>query len=197
MNFLAHFALAEPTDASRVGALLGDFVRGTPESLKGEFPDEVIEGIILHRRIDRLTDDHPIFLQCKKWLHDDRRKFAGIVIDIFFDHFLAKHWQRFGEGELTDFIESLYTLLERRKDWLTPELREIVPRMKGEDWLGAYQSISGLGLTFRRMSHRRDFLAPIIGSEKDLEAHYDDFEKAFFVFYPELEKAARETPRDD
>ena len=186
MNFLAHFVLAQSTDASRVGALLGDFVCGTPESLIGKFPDEVIKGIVLHRLIDRLTDDHPIFLDCKKWLRDDRRKFAGIVIDIFFDYFLTKHWERFGEGDLTKYIEDLYLLIERRAVWLTPELREIAPRMRAEDWLNSYCSIEGLGLTFRRMSRRRDFLAPIIGAEQDLKAHYQNFENAFLKFYPDL-----------
>ena len=187
MNFLAHFILAKPTDASRVGALLGDYVRGTPESLIGQFPDEVIEGIILHRRIDRFTDEHPVFLACKQWLRKDRRKLAGIIIDIYFDHFLAKHWQRFGEGELETFISKLYELLDRRADWLTPELRKIVPRMKDEDWLYASRSIEGLGLTFQRMSCRRDFLKPIIAAEEDLKRHYIKFERAFLDFYPKLQ----------
>nr|MBR9810071.1 hypothetical protein [bacterium] len=67
MNFLAHFHLAQPTDGSRIGALLGDFVRGTPESLQTRFPPEVVNGIILHRAIDRFTDSHEIFLKSKKF----------------------------------------------------------------------------------------------------------------------------------
>ncbi|MGC6427315.1 MAG: ACP phosphodiesterase [Akkermansiaceae bacterium] len=191
MNFLAHFLLAEPTDASRVGALLSDFVRGTPESLSGKFPDEVIEGIILHRRIDSLTDGHPVFLKCKQWLRKDRRKFSGIIVDLFFDHFLTKYWDRFGDGDLSDYIDHLYTLLERRSAWLTDELRQVTPRMKREDWLRSYSDIEGLRLTFRRVSQRRDFLTPIVGSEEDLDDHYDDFEKAFLCFYPDLQSALR------
>ncbi|MDB4740435.1 ACP phosphodiesterase [Akkermansiaceae bacterium] len=185
LNFLAHFHLAERTDASQIGALLGDFVRGTPESLADRFPANLIEGIMLHRAIDRFTDDHPVFLQVKKLLSPERRRFAGIVIDIFFDHFLAIHWEEFGEGSLEDFIEQRYLLLEKHDTWLTPELREIVPRMRDEDWLAAYEDQAGLALTFRRISKRRDWLTPIVGAEEDLYAHYVKFEEAFLKFYPE------------
>ena len=84
MNYLAHLLLAGPTDASRVGNLLGDFVRGTPESLRGSYPDEVIAGIVMHRELDRFTDDHPAFQEARELLDPEHRRFAGIIIDIFF-----------------------------------------------------------------------------------------------------------------
>ncbi len=192
MNFLAHFHLAHATDASRVGALLGDFARGTPESLRERFPEDIVQGIILHRAIDRFTDSHPVFLKSKQFLSPPRRRFAGIIIDIYFDHFLAHAWADFAEGSLKDFITEIYQLLIRRRDWLTPELRVIVERMEKEDWLGTYGTIPGLALTFQRMSQRRDFLAPLIGSEEDLVAHYHSFSKAFREFYPAILTYARE-----
>jgi len=191
LNFLAHFHLAERTDASQVGALLGDFVTGTPESLADRFPAELIEGIMLHRAIDRFTDDHAIFLEVKKLLTEKRRRFAGIVIDIFFDHFLALHWHEFGEGSLEEFIEGRYRLLEKHEDWLTPELREILPRMRNENWLSAYEDKAGLALTFRRIRGRRDWLGPIVGAEEDLFSHYEEFERAFRKFYPEAVEFAK------
>ncbi|MGJ8695146.1 MAG: ACP phosphodiesterase [Verrucomicrobiaceae bacterium] len=196
MNFLAHFALAQPTDASRVGALLGDFVRGHPSSLTGQYPPEVIEGIMLHRAIDRFTDDHPVFLKAKDLLSPKRRRFAGIIIDIFFDHFLAIHWEDFEKGNLPRFISELYDTLERRHDWLTPELHEIVPRMKDENWLQCYGTIEGLKLTFERISKRRSWLKPLVGAETDLIDHYQSFDRAFHTFYPEVRQYATTWERD-
>jgi acyl carrier protein phosphodiesterase len=185
VNFLAHFHLAQRTDASQVGALLGDFVRGTPESLSAHYPPDLIKGIMLHRSIDQFTDHHPEFLRIKKLLSPTRRRFAGIVIDIYFDHFLTLHWDSFSEVPLVEFIEGRYQLLESHPSWLTPELQEIVPRMRHENWLATYQNEKGLALTFERISRRRTWLAPIIEAEKDLFKQYDLFENAFHRFYPE------------
>ncbi len=192
MNFLAHFHLAHSTDASRVGALLGDFARGTPEHLCETLPEELVHGIVLHRSIDQFTDSHPIFLKTKKLLAPSRRRFAGIIIDIFFDHFLAHSWEQYSKVPLRQFIQEIYDLLERRREWLTPELVSLVERMKEENWLGTYGTIPGLGLTFQRMSKRRKFLAPLVGSEKDLVEHYHSFSKAFQEFYPEVLAYARD-----
>ena len=191
MNFLAHFHLAENTDASRVGALLGDFVRGTPESLRAQFPDEVIDGIMLHRAVDQFTDSHASFLDAKKFLSPERRRFAGIIIDIFFDHFLARHWQEYSDGPLNLFISEVYRTLDRRTDWLTPELEALAPRMQAENWLGTYGAIDGLALTFRRVSSRRKFLSPLVGAEEDLTSHYHSFSKAFHIFYPQVMEFAK------
>ena len=186
MNFLAHFQLALPTDASRVGALLGDFARGTPEHLRESYPEDLVQGIMLHRAIDRFTDSHPIFLETKQLLDPSRRRFAGIIIDIFFDHFLAHSWSHYSQVSLRSFVDEIHSLLTRRTDWLDDEFQGFVGKMKDEDWLGTYGTIPGLALTFERMSQRRDFLSPLIGSEQDLVQHYHSFSKAFQNFYPEL-----------
>lgn len=192
LNFLAHFHLAQPTDGSRIGALLGDFVRGTPESLQTRFPPEVVDGIILHRAIDRFTDSHKIFLKSKKILSQPRQRFAGIIIDIYFDHFLAQFWSNFSEVSLKTFTAEIYGTLERRTAWLGPEISKITKRMKIENWLETYGTIPGLALTFRKVSQRRTFLTPLIGAEEDLKNHYQCFTTAFRSFYPELMSFASE-----
>ncbi|YCM45497.1 ACP phosphodiesterase [Verrucomicrobiaceae bacterium 227] len=195
MNFLAHFHLARPTDASRSGALLGDFVRGPRESLLESYPEDLVDGIMLHREIDAFTDRHPVFLKAKMLLAPERRRFAGIIIDVFFDHFLAQTWSHYSDESLAGFIDNIYQILDRRSSWMTPELREIIPRMKTENWLGTYGTIEGLALTFRRISTRRDFLKPLIGSEDDLTNHYHSLGKAFRQFYPEAREFARTLDR--
>lgn len=186
MNFLAHFHLAQATDGSRVGALLGDFVRGTPESLRTRLPSELVDGIVLHRAIDRFTDTHEIFLRTKKLLSPPRRRFAGIIIDIFFDHFLAHMWSDYSKIPLRQFITEIHNTLKRRDEWLTPEVSSVIGRMKQENWLGTYGTIPGLALTFQRVSERRTFLAPLVGAEDDLTSHYQSFTNAFRSFYPEV-----------
>ena len=186
MNFLAHFHLAQATDGSRVGALLGDFVRGTPESLRTRLPSELVDGIVLHRAIDRFTDTHEIFLRTKKLLSPPRRRFAGIIIDIFFDHFLAHMWSDYSKIPLRQFITEIHNTLKRRDEWLTPEISSVIGRMKQENWLGTYGTIPGLALTFQRVSERRTFLAPLVGAEDDLTSHYQSFTNAFRSFYPEV-----------
>lgn len=170
---------------------MGDFVRGTPQSLRENYPDPLVAGIMLHRSIDRFTDDHPLFLESKKFLHPDRRRFAGIIIDIFFDHFLSLSWGKYNETSLADFIEETHTILARRAAWLTPELATVCQKMAKQNWLTSYQTISGLALTFERVKTRRDFLAPLAGAEQDLSQHYSEFEKHFHQFYPELSSFAQ------
>ena len=165
--------------------MLGDFVRGTRDDLSARFPPDLVEGILLHRAIDYFTDQHPVFLRSKLLLAPERRRFAGIIIDVLFDHFLAQNWSQYSRIPLPEFIDEMYALLDRNSAWMTPELREIIPRMRSENWLGTYGTIEGLALTFRRISRRRAFLAPIIGAEDDLTAHYHSFGKAFREFYPD------------
>lgn len=186
LNFLAHFHLARPTDASRVGGLLGDFVRGNPEALSRQLPKDLVEGIMLHRFIDQFTDQHPSFLSTKKLLDSSRRRFAGIIIDLFFDHFLSVHWADYSTVPLDAFIAEIHEILERRRNWLPHDVAEMTKRMDRENWLGSYDTIAGIALTLRRVSRRRIFLAPLAGAEKDLAANYQEYERAFQEFYPEL-----------
>lgn len=191
MNFLAHFHLARPSDASRTGALLGDFIRGPREALLETYPEDLVDGIMLHREIDAFTDSHPVFLKTKMLLAPQRRRFAGIIIDVFFDHFLAQNWADYSDQPLPGFIQDIYEILERRNKWMTPKLNELIPRMKSENWLGTYGTIDGLAITFRRISRRREFLKVLIGAEEDLTAHYHSMGRAFRDFYPEALEFAR------
>lgn len=161
-------------------------MRGTPETLRKQYPADLVEGILLHRGIDHFTDTHPIFLSTKAFLSPERRRLAGIVVDVFFDHFLTLKWQSFSSQPLSVFIDEIHELLLRRIEWATPELRTLLPRMRQEKWLHNYQDFEGLKMTFDRISQRRDFLLPLKGAEDDLRQHYKNFEEAFDLFYPEV-----------
>ena len=185
MNYLAHLYLAGPTDASRIGNLLGDFVKGTPASLEGDYPVEVIAGIVMHRKLDRFTDRHEQFLRARSLLAPERRRFAGIVVDIFFDHFLSRHWHEYSVQPLPLFIEAVHASLQRHPDWLSPKLAAVAPRLRSENWLHRYGSPEGITRTLERVARRSPRIAPIKDSIEDLLGKYNTFEETFLRFFPD------------
>ena len=192
LNFLAHLLVAGPTDASRIGNLLGDFARGTPASLASHFPPEVVAGIVMHRKLDRFTDDHPAFREARALLAPERRRFAGIIVDIVFDHFLCLRWGQFCDTPLEEFIQDIYACFDRHPAWLGEELTSILPHMKRENWLLSYATIEGIALTLRRTSARSPRITPIARADKDLKTHYPAFDLAFQRFFPDVQEYAAE-----
>lgn len=191
MNFLAHLLLAGPDPASRIGNLLGDFVKGTPESLENQFPPKVLAGIMMHRRLDLFTDQHRSFLAAKELLTEERRRFAGIIVDVFFDHFLSRCWDKHCEQALPKFVEEIFELLKTHPDWLSENLLSLLPRMRRENWLMCYGTVEGLNLTFARISRRSPRLTAICEATEDLTDHYPKFQEAFDAFYPDVKEKAR------
>ena len=190
MNYLAHLYLAGPTDASRIGNLLGDFVKGTPTSLEEDYPVEVIAGIVMHRKLDRFTDRHEQFLRARNLLAPERRRFAGIVVDIFFDHFLFRHWHEYSGQPLPLFIEAVHASLQRHPDWLSPKLASVAPRLRSENWLHNYGSPEGISRTLERIAQRSSRMAPIKDSIEDLLGKYNTFEETFLRFFPDARSFA-------
>jgi len=188
MNYLAHLALAPETDAARVGNLLGDFVKGTEQSLRKLYPAELVDGIMLHRAIDKYTDKHPAFLASKQLLAPERRRYAGVVIDLIYDHFLSIHWDDFYDQPLGDFVEEMYATIDQNKEWQLGTLEEAFPYMKSQNWLASYGTIDGINTTFRRVSNRSKFTTPIKDTHLDLEEHYSAFEAHFHQIYHDLIK---------
>jgi acyl carrier protein phosphodiesterase len=186
LNYLAHLLLAENHAASRVGNLLGDFVPGRPESLRGSLPDAVLHGIIRHRAIDRFTDSHRITRDLKACIAPGRRRFAGAITDIIHDHFLTRHWTAHAAVPLAEFTAACNAALRGHSAILPPELRDSLEQRIDDDWLGRYGTEEGLDHVFQRVSRRHPGFAPIHDAIDDLTAHREVFEKAFHEFFPEL-----------
>lgn len=185
MNYLAHLYLGRRSDLFMVGNLLGDFVRGRVE--ESGYEGEVAEGIRLHRAVDRFTDDHLAFKTCKAMLVPERRRFAGITVDIFYDHFLTREWGAFEQAlEVGEFIERCYRVLEENVAMLPPVLAGALPRMRGEDWLASYGTLEGVEETLRRVARRSPKVVGIVGGGEDLRANYEGMREAFLGFFPEL-----------
>ena len=192
MNYLAHLALTPKVsdtvrqDALRVGNLLGDFVKGTESSLRLQLPTDLVDGILLHRGIDKFTDAHPAFLASKALLAPERRRYAGIVLDIIYDHFLSIHWSTYHDQPLNEFIKYVYAIIDNNKEWQLGKLKEIFPHMKSENWLSRYHNIEGIEKTFRRVATRGKFTSPIADTHIDFKFHYYNLEEHFHSIYKDL-----------
>jgi len=186
VNYLAHLLLADDTDASRVGNLLGDFTRGSLEDLAKLYPEELVRGIKMHRAVDSYTDSHGIFKECKVLLAPERRRFAGVIVDIFFDHYLCKHWADYSDSALEDFCEQVYRAFEKHPEWLAGRLQEAFPSMRKQNWLMAYATVDGIELTLQRVSRRSPRVGGIADGIEDFKSNYGEFEEKFLRFMPEL-----------
>ena len=187
MNYLAHLYLAEDSEESMLGNLLGDFVKG---HLENQYSPEIIKGIRTHRKVDAYTDQHPKFLECKDLLHPERRRFAGIVVDLSFDHFLAKHWSQYSNIELGEFTNRVYDILLKHEKNLPAKLRQRMPYMIGDDWLGSYKNIDSIGLALnaisRRLGNRFERARIIKSGIDDIKSNYEELEQKFGEFFPDL-----------
>ncbi|MBK1830725.1 DUF479 domain-containing protein [Verrucomicrobiaceae bacterium R5-34] len=186
MNYLAHLLLADDTDASRIGNLLGDFTKGSLDELAKVFPPEVMTGIAMHRAVDRFTDSHPVFKECRGLLAPERRRFAGVVVDIFFDHFLCQCWTDYCDTPLESFCQQVYAAFERHPEWRAGRLHDAWPLMKQENWLMTYATVDGIELTLERVSRRSPRVGGIAAGIEDFTRHYGKFERHFHAYMPEL-----------
>jgi len=187
MNYLAHLYLAEDTDESRLGNLLGDFVKGR---IGNTYSPGIQRGIKTHRKVDVFTDSHQKFLESKKLISPERRRFAGVIIDLSFDHFLAKNWAAYSDRELDSFNRSVYEMLKRNIGILPEKLALFLPRMINEDWLGSYKNLEGISLVIDRLSNRleRRFKRQntLKGAAREIESNYRELDRNFKDFFPEL-----------
>lgn len=185
MNYLAHLFLANNNSASRIGNLLGDFIKGDLKPLTIIYTRGVIEGIEHHRKLDTFTDTHEIYIRSKRRIAPVYRRWSGIIIDLAYDHFLANHWNLFCEEPLGDFVETIYDLLEKEKQLLPKRLQQVLPRIIAEDWLGSYKTLTGINLTLVRLSRRLKRENNLDSAGEEIADRYSALESDFLSFFPE------------
>jgi len=183
MNYLAHLYLADNSPGSLIGGLLGDFVKGP---LDNAYDDDITKGTLIHRRIDSFSDSHEKVFESKRLISPKRSRFSDIIIDVCFDHFLARSWSEYSNEELADFTRKVYVLLSKYSHILPYKPRSIIPKMIEEDWLGSYQYIEGIGQIMDRVSRRLTRGEGMLGAVKELETNYEKMEENFKSFFPEL-----------
>ena len=190
MNYLAHLYFGRKSDASLVGNFLGDFAKGTEEALREQYPGTVVDGIIMHRKIDKFTDQHKVFLEAKILLSSNIAKFSGIIIDTILDHFLAKHWDKYGEGRLETFVERSHKVLKAHPDWHSEELSKRLPLIIGENVLLGYQEKEGVQHALNAISKRAKFDNSIADGYDDFLRNYSEFELIFHELFPIIKNYA-------
>ena len=180
MNFLAHLYLAGDRDAHRLGGLMGDFVKGP---LPGALPEDLAFGVLLHRRIDSFADAHPAFRRSRQRIGEVRRRYGGVLVDMFYDHFLAREWARFHPSTLAEFSRTAYDLLQRQAAVLPESMQPVARAMAAGDWLTSYAETESIGLAVDRMALRRlRHPNPLAGGVEELLADYAGFREDFFTF---------------
>lgn len=187
MNYLAHLHLGGPSPAQLLGSLYGDFVKGL---LPNRFPVDIEEAIRLHRRIDAFTDAHPLIKQAMGRFPAGRRRYAGIVLDVFFDHCLARDWALYSDVPLNAFTNNVYRVLANEPE-LPERLAMIAPRMAAQDWLGSYVDFEVVGNALAGISRRLSRPEGLAGAMQELQALYRPLSDDFSEFYPQLQAFAQ------
>ena len=171
---------------------MGDFVKGP---LSGHHGSEITRALALHRRIDTYTDGHLVVRQSRHRVSAARRRFAGVLVDMFYDHFLARHWDEYHDVPLERFTARVYSALHEHHALLPERLRDIAPRMAAADWLGSYRHVEAVGLALDGMSQRLKRGNALRHSSEELLAHYDAFDGDFRTFFPDVVRFARAEDR--
>ncbi len=183
MNFLAHFHLAWPDEGLVAGALEGDFHKG---AVTADMEPGVAAGIRLHRSIDAFTDSHPLIAQLRERFPQHLRRYAGILIDLSFDHYLSLHWHRYSALPLEDFSTGVHAVLERRREHLSRGSRRMQAVLQRHDVLIRYRDWSMVVATAERVGERFSRGNPLLDIDRELTPLKGAVETAFTAFYPEL-----------
>lgn len=186
MNYLAHILLAGSNTEHQLGALVGDFVKGRVETLVLEYPGDLVQGIVSHRAVDRYTDHHPVFKTSRSRVSPERRRVAGIIVDVAYDHFLSLHWTRFCSRSKEEFIQDFYQILSETEHALPERLKRAAPSMIENDWLGSYEDLTMIGHVYDRISSRFRRANNLAGSLTEVQREFTNLERDFLEFFPQL-----------
>lgn len=150
------------------------------------FPDAVKKGILLHRQIDTFTDAHPIYRKSKHRLHEKYGHYSGVIMDILYDHFLAKNWNNYSDEKLEDYAANFYKSLEENYEILSEKTKNLLPYMTERNWLVSYATIAGIEMILFQMDYRTKHRANMQEAVVELEKFYAQFEQEFTDFFEEL-----------
>lgn len=183
MNYLAHLYLSQDNGLSMTGNLMADFLKHVDLSQQ---PDGILKGIENHRATDKFTDHHDIVRGLKQHFHSDFRRFVPIMLDVSFDHMLAKHWLQFHSQPLTEFTQQSYQKLSEANTHMPDIMQKRIEGMAKRDWLAAYIELDTVDKTLQAISKRIRFENNLDLAFTDVAAQYDRIEEGFLRFFPEL-----------
>ena len=183
MNFLAHIYLSFGDDEITIGNFIADSIPGNKID---HLPTRIQKGVLLHREIDTYTDSHVIPKISSKRLHKNYSHYSRVIVDIFYDHFLAKNWKNYSDTPLKIYVENFYDLLEDNYPILPHGVKRMMPYMITDNWIYNYSKMEGIGRVLNGMNRRTKNKSKMNFAILDLEEHYSDFEKEFTSFFEEL-----------
>lgn len=183
MNFLAHIYLSGNNEFVTIGNFIADGIRGKQYQ---KYSKEIQVGILLHRQIDTFTDAHPIVRQSTKRLHKNYSHYSGVIVDILYDHFLAKNWSKYSDIPLNDYVESFYESLETNFEVLPLRIQKMIPYMMADNWLLNYANLEGIQRVLNGMNRRTKNISGMDKATLELQQYYKEFENEFTEFFEEL-----------
>ena len=183
MNYLAHMVCSSDSPQSMLGNFIADFVKGDVE---GRFPREVIEGIRHHRKADLFTDSHAVFGESRRLITGSRRRYAGVIIDVLYDHFLTTSWDRYCSIRLDAFVGRVYKNLVSHQVAMPHPVLMVIEKMVREDWLRCYGTVEGVDRTFIRISGRLRRENTLGTAVEELERNYGLLQDHFHCFFRQL-----------
>jgi acyl carrier protein phosphodiesterase len=185
MNYLAHFYLSFGNDELILGNLIADTVKGKLNSERFSIFDKgIIKGVQLHREIDRFTDSHPIVKQSIHRIKPKYGRYASVLVDMYYDHLLARNWHSFSNEPLEIFAQRMYSLFAEKQTIIPPEMDRLVQSMTQRDWLCNYRQEETLSWAFAGLARRAKFNSKMELGMDDLLEHYLDFLNDFLEFFP-------------
>ncbi|EID72144.1 acyl carrier protein phosphodiesterase [Imtechella halotolerans] len=189
MNFLAHIYLSGNDEMVQIGNFIADGIKGKRYET---YPRNIQKGILLHRSIDTFTDSHPIVKLSTRKLHARFSHYSSVIIDVFYDHFLAKNWTEYSQEPLADYVERFYQLLHTHYDILPLRIRHMIPPMLRENWLLSYASKEGIEHILFQMSKRVKHPIHMDWAMEELTQYYSDFQNEFNLFFSEIQLHCQE-----
>lgn len=183
MNYLAHIYLSGDHDMITIGNFIADGIRGKKYKT---YPKDIQIGILLHRQIDTFTDAHPIVRQSTKRLHKNYGHYSGVIVDILYDHFLAKNWSLYSNVKLENYVDNFYEILQGNIELLPTRAKKILPFMIADNWIFNYATIEGIQRVLNGMNKRTNNLSRMHEATNELKTYYKEFENEFTLFFKEL-----------
>jgi len=183
MNYLAHLFLSCEIEDHLVGNFIADSIR---HAELADFSPMIKQGVELHKHIDTFTDNHPIVKQSTKRLHSKHGKYSPLVVDIWYDHLLTRHWESYTTENLRSFADRMYRILYSRIHLMPKRMQKNLPLMIEDDWLMRYVTLLGMYSTFERFKYRLsrpELLADVI---TNLERMDTELDADFQIFFPDL-----------
>lgn len=183
MNFLAHIYLSGTEEEVIIGNFIADGIKGKSYQ---NYSEGIQKGVLLHRFIDSFTDAHPTVRKSTARLHANYGHYSGVIVDILYDHYLARNWSDYHEQPLDAFVQDFYELLHRNYESLPTRTKRLMPYMIADNWLYSYATVEGIGKILSQMNHRTQGKSRMDRAVAELLEHYDAFEAEFRTFFSEL-----------